>query len=553
MSSSTQFLAVFFFMLLCIPGPLLAQSSTKPPSKSPCGSVSGRVTIKDKPAAGVTVGLRQTTGVFPLEKSYRAVTDHEGVYHITNVPAGSYEIMTAAPAYVTAEVNGPRSKSVIVGEDENVEDINFSLVRGGVITGKVIDADGRPLVQQQVYLYRVDSGQQPARQVGSTGNVQTDDRGIYRFFGLAAGRYKVACGRSEESDGNYFYQFSRVTYKQVFYPDTTDQAKAAIVEVREGSEATNIDITLGAPVQTFNVSGRVVEGEKGLPVPNIRFAFQRRTGERFEIVESTAVSNGRGDFTAEGLLPGKYGIILFGNADREIRAEALSFEVVDQDVTGLTVRLVKGSSISGVVVLESEDKRVFAKLVELQLRGYVTAAAGTPTVGQSTSSSIAPDGSFRLPGLSPGQVNIWLTAGLDASAPKGFTILRIEHNGIAAPRGIEIKEGDQLTGVRVVVGYGTASIRGTVKIENGTLPEGARLIARLLKPGTPPTPIAASQVDARGQFLMEGIPAGVYEVQITTFVPNTRSQQSAKREVNVQDGVVNEVTVTLDLTTPPKP
>ena len=106
MSSSTQFLAVFFFMLLCIPGPLLAQSSTKAPAQAPSGSVSGRVTIKDKPAAGVTVGLRQTTGVFPLEKSYRAVTDHEGVYHITNVPAGSYEIMTAAPAYVTAEVNG---------------------------------------------------------------------------------------------------------------------------------------------------------------------------------------------------------------------------------------------------------------------------------------------------------------------------------------------------------------------------------------------------------------------------------------------------------------
>jgi protocatechuate 3,4-dioxygenase beta subunit len=499
------------------------------------------------------VGLRQTTGTLPSEKSYQAITDQEGVYHTTNVPAGSYEIMTAAPAYVAAELNSPRGKSVIVGEDENIEDINFSLVRGGVITGKITDANGRPLVEQQVYLYRTDPGQQPARQLGSSGNVQTDDRGIYRFYGLVAGRYKVAAGRSDETNGNYFYQFSRVTYKQVFHPDVTDQAKAAIVEVREGSEATNIDITMGAPVQTFSVSGRVVEGEKGLPVPNVRFALPRRTGDRFEFSGSTTVSNSRGDFTAEGLLPGKYGIMVFGNADQELRAESLSFEIIDQDVTGLTVRLVKGSSISGVVVLETEDKNVFAKLVGLQLRGYVTAAPGTPAVGQSTFSALGPDGSFRLPGLSPGQVNIWLAAGMDASPPKGFTIVRIEHNGVVMPRAIDIKEGDQLTGVRVVVGYGTASVRGTVKIENGTLPEGARMVARLLRPGTPPTPVAGSQVDARGQFLIEGIPAGVYEVQIMIFLPNTKTPQTAKRDVNVQDGVLNEITVTLDLTTPPKP
>jgi hypothetical protein len=61
----------------------------------------------------------------------------------------------AAPAYVVAEGNSARGgKSVIVAEDEQVEDINFSMVRGGVITGKVTDADNRPLVAQQVYLYR---------------------------------------------------------------------------------------------------------------------------------------------------------------------------------------------------------------------------------------------------------------------------------------------------------------------------------------------------------------------------------------------------------------
>ena len=121
------------------------------------------------------------------------------------------------------------------------------------------------------------------------------------------------------------------------------------------------------------------------------------------------------------------------------------------------------------------------------------------------------------------------------------------------PRGLELKEGDQLTGVRVVIAYGTASVHGTVKIENGVLPEGGRLFARLLKPGTPPAQVASSQVDARNQFLLEGIPPGVYELSVMVFAPNTRTQVNAKREISVQDGVVNEVSITVDLTEQPKP
>jgi hypothetical protein len=533
---------------------LQAQAPPKPAVKIPRGSVSGRVTIKDKPAIGVTVGLRQTPGMgVPMEKFYRGTTDQEGVYRITNVPAGSYEIFPSAPAYVNPDASWSRGKNVVVGEDESVEDINFALVRGGVITGKITDVDGRPLIQQQVYLFRAtDFQQQPLRQVYAATNQQTDDRGVYRFFGLAAGRYKVASGRGDDIYAGNYYQPSRLIYKQVFHPDATDQVKATIIEVKEGSEANNVDITLGAPVQTFTASGRVVDGEKGLPVPNIRFGFQRRSGDRFEFIEGNAISNAQGDFLAENLVPGKYGVMLFGNQDPEIRADSVTFDIIDSDVSGLTVRLMKGASISGVVVLEPEDKKAFAKLAELQLRGFVSVPQGGAGVGSPANSAIGADGSFRLPGLAPGQLNLWLTAQMGMTQPKGFTILRMEHNGAVMSRGIEIKEGDQLTGVRIVVAYGTASIHGVVKIENGMLPENGRLIARLFKPGMPPTAIASSPVDARGQFLMDGVPAGVYEVQVSVFAPGQK-QATFKRDISVQDGVVNEVMIPVDLTPPPQP
>ena len=80
-------------------------------------------------------------------------------------------------------------------------------------------------------------------------------------------------------------------YKQVFHPDVTEQAKATIIEVTEGSEANDVDIKLGAALQTFSASGRVIDSEKGLPVPNIPFSLQRLAGQRAEFVNAPVMSN----------------------------------------------------------------------------------------------------------------------------------------------------------------------------------------------------------------------------------------------------------------------
>jgi protocatechuate 3,4-dioxygenase beta subunit len=460
------------------------------------------------------------------------------------------------PAFVVGDSLNQRGKNVIVGEDENVDDINFSLVRGGVITGKILDADGRAMIQEQVYLYRIEAtAQQPQRPMAIARTVQTDDRGVYRFFGLNAGRYKVASGRPEENYGGY--QANRIVYKQVFHPDVTEQEKANIIEVREGSEANNVDVKLGSPLQTFTASGRII-GEDGQPAPNTRFGVQRAAGPRYEIALTSAITNNQGNFTVDGLAPGKYGVFLHPEPARVLRAEATTFDVIDGDVTGITVRLTKGSSISGVIVLEHDDKKAWTTLLELKLRGYSMSSSGAMMFGESGAiSSISPDGSFKLTGLSPGPFNFWLSSARGGNPPKGYQVSRIESNGVVLSNGVELKDGEQLTGVRVVVSFGSGSVRGAVTYDAGLLPEGARMFARLVKPvaqGAPTRDVANTFIDARGHFLMEGVPAGVYEISITMFIPGSRLRPpSAKQQVTVQDGVVTQVSLALNLTPPPNP
>ena len=79
----------------------------------------------------------------------------------------------------------------------------------------------------------------------------TDDRGQFRIFGIAPGKYYVSAryhnwGMEEQSDS---------TYPPVYYPGTLRAQEAARIEVVAGSEVHGIDITL-AESKAFSISGK---------------------------------------------------------------------------------------------------------------------------------------------------------------------------------------------------------------------------------------------------------------------------------------------------------
>jgi hypothetical protein len=449
----------------------------------------------------------------------------------------------------------------VLTEGERVDGIDFALIRGGVITGKVTDADGRPVVEQRVNLISAQAPTNPRQPINSFSGVQTDDRGIYRIFGLPAGRYKVFVGQGD--GGIIMAGFGNQSYKQTFHPDVTDAAKANVVEVTEGSEATNVDIAVGRTNQTFAASGRVLNGEDGKPIMNVRFALQMVVDtQRRSYVGSSAVSNSRGEFKVEGLAPGKYSIFIQPQQDSDVRADAVPFEILDQDVTDLVIKSSPGMTMAGTIVLENtDDKAVLAKLLQLTLRAFVQSSG--PSGAMSHAATINGDGSFLLRGLEAGTVYISFGAPGDSYQLKGFTITRTERDGVVLPRGLEIKNGDQISGVRIMVSYGNATVHGVVKLENGTLPTGARIFVRVSKPGEsgPPT-IRPPQVDARGHFIMEGLPGGTYDftAMISNPLPGPLPPGTlpprpflGKQQVSVSDGVVHDVTITVDLSEKPGP
>jgi len=550
MSSLPRCAIVLGLVLSCAGLPTAASSQTKTQKKVPTGSVSGRITIHGKGAPGIIVGVRNSDFSPQPAPALKAATDQDGNYRITDIPAGNYQVSPMAPAYVASDPvwSRARSKTLLLAEGEDVQGIDFSIVYGGVITGKVTDSDNRPVIEERVMIVPEDQADSRGQMYPSfiTGGIlQTDDRGVYRIYGIPPGRYKVSVGVAEDGP-QANVRFGRAVYKRTFYPEVTEPDDAKVIEVAEGTEATNIDITVGRSLPGFAVSGRVVDGETGQPVMGLRFGVRRIVnGREANVMGIFTASNNRGEFHLENVTPGKYEVFTLPQAGAEVRADAVPFEMIDQDVTGLLLKTTTALTITGTVVLDGTyDKNVLAKLTELRLQAYVRAENANS--GSWQESPISADGSFRLGGLGPGFANFSLAA-QDRRPPAIFTILRVERDGIVQPRGLEIKAGEQTTGLKIIVRYGTGSIRGEVRLEKGPLPPGGRVQVWIKRVGDSETNFRPHSLDARGHFLIEGLAPGSYEVNVNASIPGRRPQPAAKQPVDVAEGSITDVVVSLDL------
>jgi protocatechuate 3,4-dioxygenase beta subunit len=505
------------------------------PAKGPTATISGKITVKGKGLPGMAVVLR------PVESNergtrYKAVTDEEGNYRFTNVTPGNYQVLPAASAFINAD---DRIKNLIINKDETIENIDFTLIRGGVITGKITDSDGRPLVEEGVSLYPVqDNSVQMSRAYSMRPAAQTDDRGIYRIFGVRPGNYRVSAGQTQN------WGRRSTSYKQAFYPGASDISEAGIIEVTEGSETTNVDITLNRTIGKYSARGRIVDGETGRPLANVPYGLLMFIDENSSSSTSNgAVSNDDGEFHFDNLAPGKYGVLIERRRDSDWRTDSIRFEVVDRDVTGLLVKTSKASGVSGVVVLEgTDDKAAQAAVKRTHLQAYVVNENAVSNYGEST--TINQDGSFHVGGLSAGMVNFSIGG-------NSFRIVRIERDGVVYPKGIEIKDKEQIAGVRVIINYANGTIRGLVKLENGTLPQNAIIYVALqrLDESFNPGSYETIQTDARGQFFKEGLLPGMYEVRTNwVYVRGAHvAPTPVKQQVVVVGGAVTDVTLTINL------
>jgi hypothetical protein len=257
-------------------------------------------------------------------------------------------------------------------------------------------------------------------------------------------------------------------------------------------------------------------------------------------------TNASGEFRLDNVLPGKYVLFILPE-DSGVRGDNVSFEVVDRDVTDLAIKAGKAAAASGVVVFESgEESKPGFKFNELFIVGWVD--GNEQRFAGGFSKPVQPDGSFRLVDLRKGKVRFSVAS--PTRNDKRIQVVRVERDGVVQPGGLILKDGEQVTGLRLVVRFLTGAIHGQIKVEGDDLP-GTRMTVWInyLDDTRQGESVGNSspQLDSRKRFTVEGLAAGTYEVNVAVFDPNRQdTNRIFKQQVTVVDNVASDVTITIN-------
>jgi uncharacterized protein (DUF2141 family) len=403
-----------------------------------------------------------------LSRSRAVIADDEGRFAIGNLPAGRFTLSASKAAHLTASYGARRpgrpGTPILLAEGEQV-DVIVPMARGAVVEGTIRDETGRPM--PGVVVYALDP-RKPEMLGFSTSPradmTTTDDRGMYRIFGLPPGEYVIAAALSVVGDGETGRRrdaevdallasaarragqpaapslppppASTVGYPLTYYPGVAAFGSAERMRFAAGDERVGLDFPL-VPLPVVTIEGTVLRAD-GAPASAVQLSIDAEgpRAARFGTSPILAVPpRDDGRFKYTGIVAGHYTLYarsrpepsgapagragLSANAPPQTgpasRLYAIAeFDVIGQDVIGLSLVLVPGATVSGRVVFDAVSATAPEDLSTLQLRlqrpgGGVSVRQGTMIGGALVSVPPAPvraDGTFSVYDVAPGRYRL---------------------------------------------------------------------------------------------------------------------------------------------------
>jgi len=525
----SPFLPLFLLFSLFIP--LIANAQT--------GEIKGRVVADDgEGLANVAVYL-YAVGARPGGPRTTA-TDENGKFRFSDLDQNEYTISVADfGGYVRTpppETERQRPRYYRVGDD-----VTLTMTRGGVITGRVTNANGEPVIAVAVTAVNVrDAEGAPARGGYPSRPRFTNDRGVYRIYGLRPGTYVVAANRRDNNfrPGPAPYDDELPAY----HPAATTRAEAAEIKVSNGAEITGVDIRYGGS-RGHTVSG-VVSGGKGIVVrPAVSVQLFGAQGELSANSAYIRPGDDNRGFAFYGLPDGEY-ILTARSAgdDQGLAATPARITLSGADIIGIELKLDPLGSVSGRVVMDGlpdscdPKRKISPERFSIGLMRDDVQADAPPFLRYSGVSvqRVEENGRFTIKGVEPGHYrivarpldeNLYVkTITASAATPARRAAARgANPAGGVSRSGFTFRQGEKMTGVMVTSSAGAASLRGKVAPEN----EGARLPSRLRLHLIPADPKAADDVlryaetivRSEGAFAFNNIAPGKYRL-LSRAVPD---------------------------------
>jgi len=557
-----------------------AAAAAPPPTGT--AVLAGVVTIaedSDTPVRRAIVTLVSSDGL----DARSMASDDSGRFAFTGLPAGRYTLTADKPAHLRnsfgAKRPGRPGTSIVIADAQQLSGVRVALPRGGVITGTLRLATGEPLIDTQVIAIPIAQAAAGGRVVGPV-EFASDDRGVYRIYGLEPGDYLVGAlpsiGRGEvEARARSYEDIVReltqqagqpgligtapaattpdpdlVGYAPTYFPGTPVAANAVPVTVGLGGVREGIDI----PITMFRMStvSGTVTGIDGQPAQAVTIAIEA-IGPPLPLSGAlnirSPLPDAQGRFTIANVPPGSYRITASGGGvtlspDGAVRSVSTgeqtdwavaSVQVSGDNVGGVALRLQPGMTFSGTLTAAGSGaapeswRGTRISLQPVGAAGMSIVLNGSLVSGvRVRSASVDEHGAFQVRGIQPGNYDVQLL--LPTSMRAGWAVRSISAGGADLRDALLAFEHGSLDDVTITLTDQRTTVTGTLSSATGTPASDYYVVIfaadrTLWHPLSPR--VQAVRPGADGTFIATDLPAGDYRIAALTDVEDDALRTAA--------------------------
>jgi uncharacterized protein (DUF2141 family) len=478
------------------------------------GEISGTVTLE-----GSGVGVRRAQVMLNAQviRGQRTlITDDHGRFSFTALPAGRYTLQVSKPGYVStsygAKKPGRPGTPIQLGDAQKFTSASVSVPKGSVITGTVIDEGNEPTPGTQVraFQYVLRTGEKTLQQAGSA---STDDRGVYRIYGLQPGDYLVSA-----------------TPRNMNMSDVRQAVMSQVEQLLQQAQAANAADAQQGP----NGGGGGGRGGGGGAIANLAGRAAQQPGGRGQafIDQATALQQQLAQQEKEQTVG--YAPVYYPGTTNSAASVPITL-TVGEERAGIDMQLqqVPTAIVSGT--LASPDGRL-PQGTQLMLRPVTT--SGSPLVPglAEQAARVLADGTFAFSNVAPGQYTVSARAMLRESDPTQANAPAANGRGgrafgqgpggrggpgivtsvLWASADINVN-GQSITGIALTLASGL-TVSGHVEFHGTTLPvptDLTRVRVNITAQDAQTQQdfggsLPPATVDANGTFTIPGVPPGHY-------------------------------------------